>query len=87
MRLSDRVRYSKTLRAASDFVDDHWVVRWFVLPILFMGLIVAGIAYPIYGPAGALELVGAFLAVCYGVVLVGLVAGRVVGEVIKRRRA
>ncbi|MFC4357258.1 hypothetical protein ACFO0N_04755 [Halobium salinum] len=87
MRLSDRLLYSKTLRRVSDFIDEHWVVRWFVLPILFMGLLVLGMAYPIYGAVPALELVGVFLAVCYAVVLAGLLVGRVVGGVVKRRRA
>ena len=76
-RLTDPV-YAALLRVRR-FLDDHWLIRWFVVPLLFMGACVflLALVLPIFGPGDAVQLAVAYLVLAFAVVVVGLVVERV----------
>lgn len=88
MALGDRIYYSRTARRLGRFLDEHWIVRWFVVPILFMGACVFGLGVGLgaFTAAQAAELTVAFLALSFGVVAVGLTLRRIVVAAVSRRR-
>lgn len=70
------------------FLDAHPVVRWFVVPILFMAtaVLLLALALPGLAPLDAAELTAGYLAVSAGVVVVGLAVERVAVAVVDRWR-
>jgi hypothetical protein len=72
------------IRSASRYLDDHWILKWFVVPILFMASILFVLGLLTVGTAGETgQLVGLFVGFSLAVVAVGLtfdwVAHRVKG--------
>ncbi|WP_128475760.1 hypothetical protein [Halorussus pelagicus] len=64
---------SDLLRRASCYLDDHWVVKWFVLPILFMASMLFALGFVLTPTAGEnAQLVGLFVVFSMAVVAVGL---------------
>ncbi|GGL53587.1 hypothetical protein [Halocalculus aciditolerans] len=57
---------------SSRFLDDHWLVRWFVIPVLFMGLLVL----PGFAPGDSLQLTAAYLALAALSLLLALAVER-----------
>lgn len=62
------------IRTASRYLDDHWILKWFVVPILFMAsmLTVLGLLMTTT-PGETGQLVGLFAGFSLAVVAVGLV--------------
>jgi hypothetical protein len=60
-------------RSASRFLDDHWVLKWFVVPILFMASMLFGVGFVLVSSTVATtQLVGLFVGFSLAVVAVGL---------------
>lgn len=68
------------LRKTSRFLDDHWVLKWFVVPVLFMAsiLFVIGTFMVRTTPVETLQLVGLFAGFSLAIVAAGLVLDRIV---------
>ncbi len=67
------------LRSASRFLDDHWVLKWFVVPILFMASMLFGLSLVLTPTATeSAQLGGLFVGFSLAVVGVGLVLDWVV---------
>jgi len=67
------------LRSASRFLDDHWVLKWFVVPILFMASMLFALGFVLIpSTVATTQLVGLFVAFSLAVVAVGLVLDRLV---------
>ncbi|MFC4551855.1 MULTISPECIES: hypothetical protein [Halorussus] len=64
---------SPTVHRVSSFLDDHWAVKWFVVPIWLMAtaLFVVGLAVSAT-PGDTLQVVALFCAFSFAVVAVGL---------------
>lgn len=67
------------VRVTSQFLDEHWVVKWFVVPIVSMGLVLFVALLGTYEGTlpEYLAVVGLFLAGSFLVVLVALAAEKV----------
>ena len=64
---------SDLLRRTSRYLDDHWVVKWFVLPILFMASMLFALGVVLTPTAGQnAQLVGLFVGFSVVVTVVGL---------------
>lgn len=63
---------------SSRFLDDHWLVRWFVIPVLFMGLLVllTALVLPGFAPGDSLQLTAAYLALAALSLLLALAVER-----------
>ena len=61
------------VRSASRYLDDHWILKWFVVPVLFMAsmLFVLGLLMTAT-PGETGQLVGLFVGFSLAVVAVGL---------------
>jgi len=61
------------IRSTSRYLDDHWILKWFVVPILFMAsiLFVLGLLTAA-APGETGQLVGLFVGFSLAVVAVGL---------------
>ena len=70
------------VRTASAFLDDHWVLKWFGVPIWLMAgfLLVIFVGASTATPVESLQVVGVFIAFSLGVVVLGLLLERVVAE-------
>ena len=70
------------VRAASAFLDDHWVLKWFGVPIWLMAsfLLVLFVSTSTGTPVESLQVVGVFVALSLGVVALGLLFERVVAQ-------
>jgi hypothetical protein len=67
------------------YLDEHWVVRWFVVPIWFMALLLLLLFSATESPAvGGLGVIGIFLGFSFAVTLLGLLVERVVAAVTGR---
>lgn len=66
----------EALRRISRYLDDHWVLKWFVVPILSMAtvLLVLFLTLSTADPTESLQIVLLFLGFSFGVVLLGLSA-------------
>ncbi|WP_115863987.1 hypothetical protein [Halorussus litoreus] len=66
---------SDLLRKAGRYLDDHWVLKWFVVPVLFMAsiLFVVGVLVSRASSFEILQLAGLFVAFSLAVVVLGLV--------------
>ncbi|MFC4450452.1 hypothetical protein [Halorussus aquaticus] len=74
---------SDSLRTASRFLDDHWVLKWFVAPILFMATILFVLGMLVTATAGeTAQLAGLFVATSFAVVTLGLVLDWVARNVV-----
>lgn len=74
---------SDALRTASRFLDDHWVLKWFVAPILFMATILFVLGVLVTATAGeTAQLAGLFVATSFAVVTLGLVLDWVARNVV-----
>ena len=73
---------SDLLRRTNRVLDDHWVLKWFVVPILFMAsiLFVIGLLTTATASESA-QLVGLFGGFSLAVVAVGLLLDWLVGRV------
>ncbi|NHN58980.1 MULTISPECIES: hypothetical protein [Halorussus] len=61
------------LRRTGRFLDDHWVLKWFVAPVLFMATLLLAVALVVTTrPAESGQLVGLFVGFSLAVVAVGL---------------
>ncbi|UPV74203.1 hypothetical protein M0R89_16895 [Halorussus limi] len=64
---------SDLVRTASRYLDDHWVLKWFALPILFMASMLFALSLVLTPTAGeSVQLVGLFVGFSLAVVAVGL---------------
>lgn len=70
------------VRTASDFLDDHWVLKWFVVPIVLMAsvLLLLFVGVSTATPVESLQVVAVFVGLSLGVVVLGLLVERVVAE-------
>ncbi|WP_312910479.1 hypothetical protein [Natronosalvus caseinilyticus] len=70
---------SDHVHRASSFLEAHPFLRWFVVPIGFMGGIVAALAILVGGstPLEIAQVVGLYALFCFGVVVLGLIVERV----------
>ncbi|UPW00236.1 hypothetical protein M0R88_17210 [Halorussus gelatinilyticus] len=61
------------LRSASQFLDDHWVLKWFAVPILFMASMLFALGL-VLAPSAVqtTQLAGLFVGFSLAVVAVGL---------------
>jgi hypothetical protein len=73
-------RTAERVRTVSDFLDGHWVLKWFVVPIWLMAsaLLLLFLGASTATGLESLQVVGLFVAFSLGVVLVGLAIERVV---------
>lgn len=70
---------SDLLGRTGRFLDDHWVLKWFVVPILFMAPLLFAVGVVLVPSAVATtQLVGLFVGFSLTVVAVGLVFDRLV---------
>jgi hypothetical protein len=60
------------LRRTSRYLDDHWVVKWFVAPILLMASALFGLGLVLVSPAETVQLTGLFAGFSLAVVAVGV---------------
>lgn len=64
---------SDVLRKTSRYLDDHWVLKWFVAPILFMASMLFVVGLFVTKTAGeTVQVVGLFVAISLAVVALGL---------------
>jgi hypothetical protein len=64
---------SDFVRRASRYLDDHWVLKWFVVPILFMASMLFVVGLLTTATAGETgQLVGLFAGFSLAVVALGL---------------
>ena len=70
------------VRTASDFLDDHWVLKWFVVPIVLMASVLLSLFVGVSTatPVEGLQVVAVFVALSLGVVAVGLLVERAVAQ-------
>ena len=72
---------SDLLRRTSRYLNDHWVLKWFVVPVLFMAAILFVVGLLTTASAGQTgQLVLLFVAFSLAVVAVGLLADWAVGR-------
>lgn len=71
-------RVGETVRRGSAFLEDHPIVRWFVVPVLAMAGFVAFVTLVFARPTAweTLQVVGTYLVLSFAVVGVGLAVGR-----------
>jgi len=61
------------VRSASRYLDDHWILKWFVVPVLFMASILFVLGLLTTSRAGETgQLAGLFVGFSLAVVAVGL---------------
>lgn len=60
------------------FLDEHWAVRWFGVPILFMTTVVLLLVGVAGDALSAVQIAGIFASVSVGAVVVSLLLDRVV---------
>ena len=61
------------VRSASRYLDDHWILKWFVVPVLFMASILFVLGLLMTSRAGETgQLAGLFVGFSLAVVAVGL---------------
>lgn len=60
------------------FLDEHWAIRWFGVPILFMTTVVLLLVGVAGGTLSAVQIAGLFAAVSFCAVVVSLLLERVV---------
>ncbi|PSP54513.1 hypothetical protein BRC82_10040 [Halobacteriales archaeon QS_1_67_19] len=70
------------LRRTSRYLDEHYVFKWFAVPILFMASIIfiVGLLVVATTAVEMLTLVGLFVAFSFAVVAAGLVLDRIVSR-------
>ncbi|WP_132059550.1 hypothetical protein [Halorussus amylolyticus] len=70
------------VRAVSGFLDDHWILKWFVVPIWLLGtvLLVLFVGVSSASSVESLQVVGLFVAFSFGVVALGLLTERLVAR-------
>ncbi|NEU59020.1 hypothetical protein [Halorussus sp. MSC15.2] len=74
---------SDLLRTVSRFLNDHWVLKWFVAPILFMASVLFVLGLFVTTSLGEIgQLVGLYAAVSLAVVTLGLVLDWVARNVV-----
>jgi len=74
---------SDLLRKTGRYLDDHWVLKRFVVPVLFMAsiLFVVGVLASRASSFEMLQLAGLFVAFSLAVVVLGLVIDKVLHRV------
>lgn len=73
---------SDLLRKSSRFLDDHWILKWFVVPVLFMASVLFVVGLLTTAGAGETgQLVGLFAGFSLAVVAVGLLADWAAGRI------
>jgi hypothetical protein len=70
------------VRKGSRYLDDRWVLKWFVVPVLFMASILFVVGLLTTATAGETgQLVGLFAGFSLSVVALGLLADWFLGRV------
>jgi hypothetical protein len=70
------------MERASDHLDDHWVQRWFGVPIAFVAPTIGATSLVVgESPTETAQVVGVSLAVSTAVVAAGLLAERLLTHV------
>lgn len=66
--------FAKTNRSPGEFVDDHWILKWFVLPIWFMSaiLLLLFLSFSTATTSETIQVVGLFIAFSLAIVGLGL---------------
>jgi len=60
------------------YLNDHWVLKWFVVPVVFMAAVLFGLGLFVTDatPAETIRLTGLFAGFSFAVVAVGLLVDR-----------
>jgi hypothetical protein len=60
------------VRSTSRYLDDHWILKWFVVPVLFMASMLFVLGVLMTTPSETGQLAGLFIGFSLAVVAVGL---------------